>query len=283
MLAALRCGLGAAVAFVLLLVWGGGAVLAGDGIGGVDCRQRQDAPECRLFAGTPAKPADGDGDADRRSEGGASGPQRCRYERVEPQAPPPAGGSGGGAWYTRTCARADGGASQSQPIWLTDADVADPGVLAEQAVSRLRPPAPMIRTSPDTAVAPMLVWVPVWLWIGPSSWSARSATAAVPGMSVTATARPVRAQWRLGDGTTITCGPGTPWTASLDPAAPSPTCGHIYRRPARIEVTVLVAWQVTWVGGGQSGDAGTLTTTARLRAQVVEAQSLVSDGKGATG
>jgi len=281
MLAALRCGLTGTAAFVLLLTWGGGAVLAADGTGGVDCRQVPGAPECRLFAGNTPD-SDSDGDTDGRNDSGSDEPTRCRYQRAEPQAPPPAGVTSGGAWYTRVCLRADGGASQSQPMWLTAAQASDPSVLAEQAVSRLRPPTPLIRTSPDPALAPVLVWVPVWLWIGPSSWGTRSATAAVPGMSVTATATAVRAEWRLGDGTTTICGPGTAWTPDADPAAQSPTCGHVYRRPGQVDLVVSVSWRVTWAGGGQSGVAGTLTTSARLQARVVESQGLVTNGKGVT-
>jgi hypothetical protein len=254
------------------------AAHADGGTGSVNCSQDPSAPECDVTAGTPAEPGTSPGGADDRS-GGSGQPSNCHYKRAEPQAPPPPGG-GPGAWYTRACLRPDGGASESQPMWLTDAQAADPGVLAEQAVSRLRPPAPLIRTSPDMARAKVLVSVPVWLWVGPSSWGSRSATAAVPGMSVTATATPTRAVWRLGDGTVLGCGPGTPWKAGMNPAAESPTCGHTYRHAGPVEVVVTVLWRVTWAGGGQSGEAGTLTTTSRLTARVDEVHGLVTTGSG---
>ncbi len=62
-----------------------------------------------------------------------------------------------------------------------------PALLADQAVKALRLPAPAIRLNPAPP-APQLVHLPTWVWLDASSWGSRSATASVPGLSVTATA-----------------------------------------------------------------------------------------------
>ena len=46
------------------------------------------------------------------------------------------------------------------------------------------------------------------------------------------TAKVDHVTWSLGDGATVTCaGAGTPYQDSFG-AAPSPTCGHMYRKPS---------------------------------------------------
>lgn len=196
---------------------------------------------------------------------------------------PPPGATGPGGWYSTLCTTAQG-SSQTQPQWVPDGAVPapDPAVLAQQAVSMLRLPEPGVRLSP-TPPAPQVVNVPSWLWLDASTWGLRSATASVPGLSVTATATPTRVRWVTGDGATVTCsGPGTAWTAGMDPAAASPTCGHTYRTPSTdrpggsYRVQVTVTWHVQWVGGGQSGVAGPLSTTASATTVVREAPAVNS-------
>ena len=93
--------------------------------------------------------------------------------------------------------------------------------LAQQAARSLVLPPPAIRLNPSPPAA-QLIHVPTWLWLDPSSWGSRTATASVPGMSVTATAVPVSVRWSTGDGGGVTCqGAGTPWTGG-DPMAASP-------------------------------------------------------------
>lgn len=113
--------------------------------------------------------------------------------------------------------------------------------------------------------------MPVWLWteVGASTWGPTSATASVPGLSVTATARARQIQWVMGDGRTETCaGPGTPYFTG---GVTSPTCQHIYERPSASEpggvfaITATTTWDVTWAGGGASGS---LTTTRQSTASV---------------
>jgi hypothetical protein len=109
--------------------------------------------------------------------------------------------------------------------------------------------------------------------LGPISDSARQGN-----VTVSLTAKVVHVTWNLGDGTTITCtGAGTPYQDSFG-AAPSPTCGHMYRRPSTdlpggaYPVSATAVWQVDWTGGGAAGSIPfEITSTGRVRISEVQA------------
>jgi hypothetical protein len=156
----------------------------------------------------------------------------------------------------------------------------NPAVLAQQAVSQLTLPGFQIDASPATS-ADQLVGLPTWLWLDQAGWQATTATAAVPGESVTATATPTSVTWNFGDGTSLTCqGPGTPYSAGDSPQQPSPTCGHTYattsanQPDAAFTVTATVSWSVAWAGGGQAGTVPGLENTATTELRVADVQSL---------
>jgi hypothetical protein len=191
----------------------------------------------------------------------------------------------GGAWYVYRCAgQGARDALYRAPVWIPDgqapgaAPLPSPEELAEQARSRLRLPSPVIASSP---AGTQLVWLPTWLWLDRATWQPQSATASVPGVSVTATATPVSAFWVMGDGFTVTCtGPGTPFPAHGDPRAPSPDCGHIYHRASagvageRFPATATVSWRIAWAGAGSSGTFPDMTTSVSASFRVAEAQAL---------
>lgn len=170
-------------------------------------------------------------------------------------------------------------------VWLTAAQAAaaqpSPEELAQRAYRQLVLAVPAIRTSPVVTV-PQLVRVPTWLWVDAGMWSPRSRTAAVPGLTATATARPVRVNWSMGDGVTVQCqGPGTPYRDGEGRAsAASPDCGHTYLRPSvgapegMFRVTATVEWAVSWVGGGRAGTLPALASVASVMMRVTEAQAL---------
>jgi hypothetical protein len=275
--------------------------LAGDGTGGVQCSKDDPRPACDVNAGTPGEPGAPNGGGDGGSQGGDgkcrnpdgkeipcerdgawAGADGCYYEPVDPS-PSTIEALGGqpdgeGGWYLRTCY--GNGGSFGGVVWVAgDPPVVSPAVLARQARARLDLPRVVIRMNP---LGDQLVNLPAWLALDPGSWESQSATASVPGVSVTATARPVRASWSMGDGVTVTCaGPGTPWTSGTDPAKASPDCGHVYRRSSagapggRYTVTVTVMWEVTWAGAGQSGTVPGLTTTGQVQTRVRESQTVV--------
>jgi hypothetical protein len=167
------------------------------------------------------------------------------------------------------------------PVWIPDAQPGappSPAQLAEQARSQLLLPSPRIMANP---VEEQLVNLPTWLWLDSASWGARSATAQVPGVSVTAVARPTWVSWSMGDGTSVTCsGQGSPFPAGGDAGAASPDCGHTYRissarqNSQAFPVTATVHWSVTWWGAGQRGTFPDLTTSTSTQFRVAEAQAL---------
>lgn len=193
-----------------------------------------------------------------------------------------------GAWYVWRCAGTGNVNSLYRPpVWIADgaapgADVGpSPAEVARQARDRLRLPAPSISASP---VGDQLVNVPTWLWLS-GGFEPVSATAAVPGVSVTAVARPTALVWSMGDGATVTCqGPGTPFVPGGDPSAASPDCGHTYRSSSAgqagqvFPVTATVRWTVTWTGAGDGGTFPDLDSTITTAFRVAEVQVLNDGG-----
>ncbi|MBB5157469.1 hypothetical protein BJ970_005003 [Saccharopolyspora phatthalungensis] len=198
------------------------------------------------------------------------------------QAPAPSG-----AWYVYRCDKpgfAD--ALYRPPVWIPDgqpgAPLPSPAELAEQARNQLRLPSPRIEANP---AGDQLVHLPTWLWLNQASWGQRSATASVPGVSVTAVATPTSVSWSMGDGRTVTCtGPGTPFSTGSDPKAASPDCGHIYRTSSAgqpnqaFPVIATVHWTITWSGAGQSGVFPDMTTSSTAAFRVAESQALGTGG-----
>ncbi|MGC4885770.1 hypothetical protein [Micromonospora sp. DT227] len=254
---------------------------ADDGIGHVDCAQKPSTPGCDLTVEVPGAPGGASDDSDEGSGGaGGNGDSGCYWAPVPGDRPPPAGKGPQGGWYARTCI-SDGIGSQRMPQWLDQPPGVDVGALALTARSRLRLPAPGIRTNP--AGTPfVLVRVPVWLWVDPVSWAARSVSASVPGVAVTATATPTSVRWSFSDGSRdVTCaGPGRPWTPGMNPRAASP-CGHTYLRSsasapgAVFMLRATVTWSVVWSGPQGGGALAPLTTTASVPVRVAQSQAIV--------
>jgi hypothetical protein len=126
--------------------------------------------------------------------------------------------------------------------------------------------------------------LPTWLWVSPRWWVARSASASVPGVTVTAVATPMRVRWLTGDGAEYACDGGTPYTSGVDPTTASPDCGHTYTRPSAgrpggvFQLMATVTWQVSWSGGGASGTIGPLFSTTTVPVRVVESLSVNTGG-----
>ncbi|MEV0318129.1 hypothetical protein [Streptomyces sp. NPDC050659] len=156
--------------------------------------------------------------------------------------------------------------------------------MAQPAREQLRLPSPEISMSP---AGEQLVKLPTWLWLARGSWHRVSETASVPGVSVTAIARPTKVVWKLGDGSSVTCrGPGTPYDGgsrtegSADPGRASPDCGHTYRDSSAgqpsgaYSVSATIHWTITWAGAGDSGIFPGMTTTSTAQVRVAESQAL---------
>ncbi|AQW48509.1 hypothetical protein SHXM_01972 [Streptomyces hygroscopicus] len=154
-------------------------------------------------------------------------------------------------------------------------------VVARRAVESLQLPKPAIRTSPDEDFM-QVVGVPTWMWVEHSTWRPMTETATVPGLRVTATARPRQAVWSMGDDGSVTCmGPGTEYSGVFRPEQSSPDCSYTYRRSSSDEpgraftVSVRVIWDVEWHGGGQSGRVPGLVIAAERPLAVDEVQAVI--------
>lgn len=232
--------------------------------------------------------SDGGGGAGGNSDGGEAGADEgglsnCTSSIVDTNAdshplagPRPAGGPY--VLVVETC-RTPSGSTVQTGEWLeqgADGQVQiRPEVLAQRAVDRLRLPQPVLNTSPESM---QLVHLPVWLAVTEASWAQQSASASVPGMTVTATATPVSASWSMGNGDSKECTvPGTVWTPAEGETEASPDCGYVYEQAseADLHVSVTVVWQVRWAGGGASDSMPDMTTSAQTTWPVIESQSLV--------
>lgn len=277
-----------------------------DGYGSARCSDGVQRPGCDVTAGTNSQGGSknsggggrgGDGKCRNPSgqeipcqrDGAWAGGDGCYYQPMDLSADTIAalGGqpAGEGGWYLRTCYGDDGG-GLGGPVWIAGAPpVISPAVLARQARARLELPEVRMSISPPRR---QLTHFPTWLTVSRSSWRPASATASVPGVSVTATTRPMKATWQMGDrsidrpqGVVVCNGPGTPFRAGMDPAPGSPDCGYTYRRPSAgapgntFTVTVTITWEVTWAGAGQSGTIPGLTTTGSMQMPVEESHALV--------
>lgn len=258
------------------------------------------------------------------SSGSRGGPSSCQWVLQALQGPndPSTGGysdgpdgqvlvSGttAGAWYLEVCPGAPS-LLFFVPAGSAAAAVVSPRQLADQARAQLVAPAPQVEMSPPSTSDPpgtplslahwQYVNLPDWVWLGSSQWVTLHATAAVPGVSVTATAVPAQLVLGYQDGPegtkVVTCnGPGTPYSAALaeseDPAQPvqaaSPTCGWTWDYSSSVspdehfEVTAYVVYDLSWtVSGAAGGGALPALDSATSTYQVVvgEIESLNTNG-----
>ncbi|NUU15812.1 hypothetical protein HP550_00920 [Cellulomonas humilata] len=190
-----------------------------------------------------------------------------------------------GAIYAVSCAATHPGGTDGW-VWAPTeppgygSTAVSPAQLAQEAVAHLGLTGPAIRMTIEGDEMG-LVGVPLWLWteVGPTTWGPNSATASVPGLSVTATAQARQIVWDMGDGRTETCkNAGTPYYTG---GVTSPTCQHIYEQSSAgqaheaFPVTATTTWDVTWTGGGASG-ALTVTRQSTASVRIGEMQVLIT-------
>lgn len=132
----------------------------------------------------------------------------------------------------------------------------DPAVLARQAVAQMGLHAIKVGIVPESKQGSVgIIGLPTWMWVadpGPSTTGPITRSATLRGFTVTATAKVSRIVWRMGDGSTVSCGRGTPYKDSYGRRS-SPTCGHTYTKSGRYTVQATSYWVVTWTGIGQTG------------------------------
>ncbi|MDQ3573310.1 MAG: hypothetical protein M3404_00015 [Actinomycetota bacterium] len=158
----------------------------------------------------------------------------------------------------------------------------DPRVVAVQALNSLSLPAPEIRLNP---IPPQdqLVNMATWMWLDEATWGPRSTTASVPGVTVTATARPERVVWDMGNGAQVVCqGPGVPYDVSQPEEAQRSDCTYTYRRSSaaqpgqRYVISATVEWSATWSVAGAAGGGALpgLSRSSSVAVRVAEIQAV---------
>lgn len=238
----------------------------GSGGGTQECTSNGDAVPCWQAGWGYLNPADG-----------------CYYTRESPQpaADDPAWEGhqpGDGAVYRQRCFGDVVGAL----VWRADPPPGTPGgvtpaQLAARAIKTLPMRAAEIGISPKRSGSG-LVGLPIWMWttVTPETWGPITATASVPGLSVTARAKATSIKWSMGDGDFVTCeNPGTAYDKQRYGARRSPTCGYDgYSEPSRTmssgryTITATTTWHVDWwvVGGGATGiETVTRESTTSIR------------------
>jgi hypothetical protein len=173
----------------------------------------------------------------------------------------------------------------------------DPRVAAQQVVKTMDFVAPQLGLSPyvQSANHVGIVNVPIWMWVtdpGPTTTGPQTKTAALGGVSITATGTVDRIEWSMGHGNTVTCkGAGTAFTRemaagkSLKDMPASPTCGYKYTKTSHCEksgsynVTATAYWTVHWTGGGMQGDIP-LDFSRTISLQVTDLRPVLVDPDG---
>lgn len=276
-----------AVLTTIGLCAGTAPALADDIWGGTNCNQSP-SPVCDVSAGIRPDHSTGHGhnnpsgnDVSGNDVSGDDG-FGCRYVPVDGQ-PPEGQHKESGGWFMVLCSPDGKDPDSHGPVWIPAGAqrpaTPSPEQVAQIARKRLQMPRPTISASPGGT---QLVNLPTWLWLS-NGWTPVSATASVPGVSVTAVAKPVSVTWSMGDGSSVTCATaGTPYTTNRDPKSTSPDCGHTYRKSSAgqpadaFSVTATVNWTVTWSGAGQTGAFPNMTTSAVAALRVAESQGIAA-------
>jgi hypothetical protein len=163
------------------------------------------------------------------------------------------------SWYIVSCPQDDGYQFLAL-VYPSPAAAATPGEVGQLAVSELDLAAPTVSMAPSGGKA--IVNLESWLWIDPAQWQPITRTAAVDGITATATATEVSVVWEMGDGHQVTCdGPGVAYNTSIPDQDQSTSCGYTYQETSAsgpFTITATIEYDVTWisvgvVGGGDLG------------------------------
>lgn len=181
------------------------------------------------------------------------------------------GGETGG--FLMSCTLLNG---SSYPFWQPTAEVApappDPAMLARRAVDAMGLAPIRMGMFPESSRATNALgyvgWN-AWMWAetpGAETWGPMTAEASLDGYTVRATASVDRVVWDMGDGGSVTCQQGTPWSSLWTRNEPSPDCGYVYAHDGEYTVTATSYWQVEWAGIGEAGTFDLeLSTSAPVR------------------
>ncbi len=221
--------------------------------------------------------------------GARSGPAwTCRYFEWEDDAAAPVKFADepttprAGRLYLLTCVTASGALAVGRLVVFDPGDPFSGVAAVERALDEARrrlelpPPRPALNPPRD-----QLVGVPTWLWLT-DPWLPASASAAIGAVASTVTATPVKATWSMGDGTSVTCGPGLSYDLGRLPSEQSSDCTHVYVRDSSglpgdaYSVSVRIDYDVGWTATtGAGGVLDALSTQVDLPVVVRQAQAVI--------
>lgn len=172
-----------------------------------------------------------------------------------------------------------------QFVWVPQLTPEELGTIAFDEVLRLLPrPAPVL--SPSVATGG---YVNFESWLAVNDPGIVTATAAIPGLSATATAGVVQVEWTPGDGApAVECEPFGALPPSADALGPAP-CGHTWRAPSSPKAggtgdqqfmgMVALVWDASWTASnGASGSLGQARSEIALPYVVREIQTIGVEG-----
>lgn len=173
----------------------------------------------------------------------------------------------------------------------TAAPAIDPAAIAAAAADRLELVPGRIEMSPNQAG---LTGVDSWFWLSPGI-ETRKLTLSLSGQTVTVMAEPV-VEWRFGDGSSLTGGPGVPYRSGPPPEVavrhpyetrclPGDRGRNPYVLPScrddGYRVEAVVHWRISYSASGRIAESGTLparTTETAVAYPVTEARAFLTRG-----
>lgn len=141
----------------------------------------------------------------------------------------------------------------------------DVEAVARSAVASLQVPYLMPQLGPDPSVNEwkmLVVGFPIWLWVeNPAPWGT---SVSQSGIDITLDAQFVGVVFDMGDGERpVSCDVMYRYNSYVEPGAPSPTCGYVYKHVGQYTVTATSAWIVNWTAAGYSGQLWLETSNSR--------------------
>jgi hypothetical protein len=146
----------------------------------------------------------------------------------------------------------------------------DPWSLARRVT--IRPPAPVIHTSPDAG--DQLVGLTSWYWV--ETWQPIRRSTSAGNVRVTVTATPTSLVIDPGDGSgTITCENPPAYDPAVPAAEQSSPCTHVYQRAAGVTATATLVYETSFTSNvGAGGPLGTIEPVSTVALTVREAQAI---------
>ena len=155
----------------------------------------------------------------------------------------------GQADFTKKCRTDPSGKASAIP---------DPAWLGRHAAMKMTLPGARPVIAPDPSLNQWhsaAVGQALWLSVDdPTATTHKSIT--FMGQIVSLSAKRNGLSFDMGDGHTVHCDATTPWSPSVEPGTPSPTCGYTYQQaapPGGYKVTAITSWGVTWSVLGHTG------------------------------